>query len=274
MEGLTEAEVGFFHENGYVGPFAVCSPEEMAGIRERLLPYLLRYARRGDGSPEGEAPPPKLLFNGHLDNDAIHALASHPAIVERLASLLGPDLLLWRTAFWIKDPGAAAVYWHQDLLPEEGRGSMSNVSAWLAVDEVTEAGGCVQLIKGSHRQTEEDLDLSNEGRRGRYFAESELLPPEGVDAARIVSVPMKAGEFFLFDQLTAHGSDTNRSDVPRIGLALRVIPPESRTRLESPCVLLRGDDRHGHHRLVPGPPSLVRRARGRLGRIVRRIGGA
>ena len=37
------------------------------------------------------------------------------AIVERMVALYGPDLLLWRTNFFVKNRGSKAIPWHQDF---------------------------------------------------------------------------------------------------------------------------------------------------------------
>ena len=46
-------------------------------------------------------------------------IASHPAIVQRMASMYGPELLVWRTNFFIKNPSNGVAHkgeipWHQD----------------------------------------------------------------------------------------------------------------------------------------------------------------
>ncbi len=49
----------------------------------------------------------------HLQNDELLSLYVHPAIVERMAQLLGPDLLLWRSQFFPKYPGMGGTGWRQ-----------------------------------------------------------------------------------------------------------------------------------------------------------------
>ena len=45
------------------------------------------------------------FHNRHLDNRCVYELLSHPNLVERAASIIGPHLVLWRTNF--PDQGAA-----------------------------------------------------------------------------------------------------------------------------------------------------------------------
>jgi len=49
----------------------------------------------------------------HLEDDELMSFYSYPAIVERMAQLLGPDLLLWRSQFFPKYPGMGGTGWHQ-----------------------------------------------------------------------------------------------------------------------------------------------------------------
>ena len=44
------------------------------------------------------------FHNRPLDNRCVYALLSHTNLVERAASILGPNLVLWRTNFQIKAP--------------------------------------------------------------------------------------------------------------------------------------------------------------------------
>ena len=64
--------------------------------------------------------------------------------------LYGPDLLLWRTNFFVKNRGSKAIPWHQDFnyWPLE---PPVIISAWIAVDPSTRQNGNLQVIPGSHR---------------------------------------------------------------------------------------------------------------------------
>ena len=78
-----------FRRDGYLGPFALCSPDEMAVLRPEIERVLATDPANGDGR----------VHNRHLDSRAVYDLATRPEIVERMACLYGPDLLLWRTNF-------------------------------------------------------------------------------------------------------------------------------------------------------------------------------
>jgi hypothetical protein len=50
----------------------------------------------------------------HLTQRWAHALVTSPAILDRVEDLLGPNILVWSSQFWVKEPGSGSfVGWHQ-----------------------------------------------------------------------------------------------------------------------------------------------------------------
>jgi ectoine hydroxylase-related dioxygenase (phytanoyl-CoA dioxygenase family) len=205
---LATTAIDQFRTDGYLGPYKLCEPEEMATVR-------------GDVERVLQTPPPDhdtLAHNRHMDHRCIYDLATHPAIVSRMASIYGEDLLLWRTNFFVKEPGAREIPWHQDYnyWPLE---PAVIISAWIAVDPSTEANSCLQLIPGSHR------NLLPHVTAGKEMAFHEMADPSLVDGKNARKIEMQPGEFVLFNERTLHHSSPNASLMRRIGLAVRVIVP-------------------------------------------------
>ena len=206
---LTREQVDFFVANGYLGPFVAMPPEEMARIRQAIETDVLT----SDGPN-----PRSRLQSRHMDSAVIYDLATHPAIIERIACLLGPDLVAWATNFWLKPPGAKEIPWHQDInfWPLE---PPINASAWIAIDRVTIENSCVQIIPGSHRgfiphvRAEDDM------------AFGEMADPKGFDAAEAINMELQPGEFFLFTERLLHRSGPNTSQKRRLGMSVRVTLP-------------------------------------------------
>ena len=239
--GLTAEEADRFREQGYLGPIRLCSPEEMASIRSEVERVLAT-----------EAPDHKnRVHNRHLDEPVIHELASHPAIVERMAALYGDDLLLWRTNFFTKEPGGLEIPWHQDFnyWPLE---PPVICSAWLAIDPATTENSCVQIIPGSHRKVAPHVPAPE----GMQF--KEMVDPDWADESKAIEMELEPGELFLFNERTLHHSHPNNSDKRRIGLAVRVIPPFVKVlNYDSPnhgLVQIHGEDPMGinQHAEPPG----------------------
>ncbi|MFH9663534.1 phytanoyl-CoA dioxygenase family protein [Streptomyces sp. NPDC017248] len=52
-------------------------------------------------------------YDRHLDSTFLADHICRPEIVDRVRSVLGPDVLNWRTEFFPKYPGDEGTDWHQ-----------------------------------------------------------------------------------------------------------------------------------------------------------------
>ena len=151
---LTEDQCASFHEDGFIHGFGVCSPDEMAVMRREIDEILQQPG------PAGEA-----TAHRHLDQALVYQLCAHRAIVDRAASILGADLMLWHSRFFDRPPGSARIEWHQDghFWPIEPDVC---VSAWIAIDRADRTDGCLEFIPGSHRLRVPHLKAERAGRFG------------------------------------------------------------------------------------------------------------
>lgn len=234
---LDKEEVVQFHRDGYLGPFTLCSPEEMAEYRERV-PGEVREESEYAGPPSRDR---------HLDSPTVYDLCSHPALVDRLASILGPDVTLWRSFIFQKGPGGDSFPWHQDSRFWDVQPPIA-ITAWIALTDAKEDNGCVRLVPGSHEHTVPHL--RNEDGDGFTFE----ADPEYVDEEAAVSMELEPGQFVLFYNHTIHGSLPNTSDRNRLGIAARVATPYVLVSEENPVLLLSGEDRQGINE-VGEPPT-------------------
>ena len=240
---LTEQERTDFSEKGFLGPYTLCSPDEMSEIRTKIDELIKTRQKKEDiasavhpQAGDGEAL--RALYDAHHDDDTIFSLATHREIISRAQNLLGPDLLLWRSTFWIKVPGGRRLEWHQDTYKDEGFGSFPNLNAWIAIDEATEEN-CVQLVEGSHKEIL-DLDVfRSEAYVNALHGSDDLPPPPVSHEGRLVKMRLNPGQFFIFDGRILHGSRPNRLMTRRAGLTARFIPAGTRLNgLESEPVSL------------------------------------
>lgn len=261
---LDAEEIEAFHREGVLGPYRLVSPDLMAQMRERIMAEVVIPGRHDDD--------PHLHYHDrHLDNTTVCRLCRRPELVERVASLIGPDLLIWRSNFQIKQPVAEAsgyekryteVPWHQDGVYFDLR-PMVLVSAWIAVTEATIDNGCLQVVRGSHTSSfAHDVDETRTS-----FHQS--VPADAIDPADVRAFELEPGEFVLFSENTLHGSGPNRTTHQRIALTPRVTVPfvrvtgnplyagrdRARHAPDQPreVAILRGHDYTGRHRVVPLP---------------------
>ncbi len=233
---LSESQIDHYRTHGFVGGIPVLSTDEVHRFRSALEAYESEL-----GKPVGfpEKTKPYLLF------DWADAIVHHPNVLDAVEDVIGPDILVYHTTLWTKEPGAETfVIWHQDdayfrLWPAE------QVTAWVALSEASVEAGCMRMVPGSHREGYiEHTDNPHERnivRRGlgihdRYRDEDSVL------------VPLHAGELSLHHTHTAHASNPNRSGDRRIGLGISYVPAHVRPINEprSSALLVRGQDRYGH----------------------------
>ncbi|MBX2868684.1 MAG: phytanoyl-CoA dioxygenase family protein [Acidiferrobacterales bacterium] len=172
-----------------------------------------------------------------------------PTIIDPVKEILGPDLLVWGAGFFNKEPRTPDfVSWHQDL-NYWGLSDLEEVTAWVALSEVTSENGCMRFIPGSHnagvvphKDTFADENLLSRGQQ---------LDVE-VDEKHAFDNELQPGQFSLHHGRMFHASGPNRSDTRRIGLAIRYITPAmQQTSGEKPFVrLVSGRDHSGHFQLI------------------------
>ncbi len=277
---LTQEELAQFHEKGFVGPFQVFTPEEMAGIRERINLEVLNSPSDVYGFETGR--------DRHLDRQVIYDLLTQPTIVERIADILGPDLFMWRSNFFFKPPGAPETAWHQanvfkeyvdhPILEPPGPECLFQLTVWIAIDEANFDNGCVQIVPGTHKKlapkARTDEEIRGDGNYGVHqpgFFGYDQGRDFSFDPKTIVSMECKPGEFFIFTQRVIHGSPPNNTDKRRLALNFRAIQTNVRVyhhfipdgKIEHyghvfdltqwGCVLLHGEDRFKYNQIAGRP---------------------
>ena len=215
-----------FTASGFAGPRQLMAEVDMNRLARALAPSI-DAGRRAESfysavSPgQGSDEPVETYYDGHRHDATIGELAGHPALAEAAAALLGGPVKIWRTTFWIKAPGARRVEWHQDTYKDEGLGSFPNVNAWIAIDEATPAN-CMHFVHGTH-QAIVALERFKDADYIARLEQSDALPRPPV-SGEVVAMPLKPGQYVLFDGRILHGSPPNLSPRRRAGLVVRFIP--------------------------------------------------
>lgn len=261
---LTHDQLTSFYERGYLGPIDVFSPDQMADFRNDLLAI---------EDTESKTYGFKTPRDRHFEMPRLWYYLKSAGVTERLAQLLGPDLLCWRSQIFYKGPGSPAIQWHQAstfmvedyqdpaVFPED-RNELFQVTAWIAVDDSTTENGCVRFAVGTHDRIR---PINFGGKDGFYNAQFSLDFDE--NEHEIVEVPCRAGQMILFTERCIHGSAPNRTDRHRLAFNLRVVPTNvpvypgkkyyrsvyngGKYHLDKWGVaVLRGEDRHGLSRTI------------------------
>jgi non-heme Fe2+,alpha-ketoglutarate-dependent halogenase len=242
---LTEANRRHYAEAGYVAPVRVFGHDDAESYRVRLERFIDDGIAAGSGSAA-------LRTKAHLRCSALLELVRHPAIVEPVCELLGPDVLCRSTSIFLKEPNAPSfVAWHQDAAYWELE-PPDVATAWVAITKSTVTNGALTVLPGSHRapllpHTTVD-DAANMLSRGQA-----IVTP--IDPTTARTLTLDAGEMSIHHVRIAHSSNPNRSGTRRLGVAIRFVAAHVRKtgpRRDS-AILVSGTDRYGN--FDPDPES-------------------
>jgi hypothetical protein len=240
--GLTQAQIGEYAEKGYLFPFPALSAAEAAAFRARIEAF---EANHGDRAGQ------ILRQKSHVVLTFAAELVRLEPVLDKVQSLLGPNILCWSTSFFIKNPGDKKfVSWHQDA-QYWGLEGDKMVTAWIALSPSSQESGCMRFIPGSQRKVLEHRDVPNKTNMLTRGQEIAAVVEEAVAA----DVCLAPGQFSLHHELMVHGSNDNRSNERRIGFAVRYIHPAARQVVDAKdsATLVRGVDDYGHFEPEPRP---------------------
>ncbi len=251
MSSLPPDDVDRYRAQGYLGGLPLLSAKEVTGLRS-------------DAEEIFAACEPQLhnhVLQVHTVLPWAHALATRPDLLDRVESLLGPDLLLWKSKCFVKFPGSATVPWHQDM-PHWDLVPPVSVTAWIALTPSHAGNGCVRVVPGSHHQgcVSHAVD---KGDGSLLTSGLHIDPPPEADTT---CIELRAGQMSLHDGYILHGSECNVGDEPRIGIAFVYVPATARQQGEAHtgAMLVRGNDRAGFFPLAAPPladAQVINRAR-------------
>ena len=245
MAHLTTQQVDAYERDGFLFPLDVVPPSRAGEIRKAV-----------EAVERGGAARPRIgqyAFNvAHLVIPEVRDLVLSDAVLDPVEDVLGHDLMLWGTGFFIKEAATPNyVSWHQDLT-YWGLDDAAEVTAWIAFTPSNEGNGAMRFIPGSHGRPivrhRDTFAKENLLSRGQEIAVA-------VDEHAAVTVELEAGQMSLHHGRLFHASGPNASADRRIGLAVRYIRPEMRQTVghRDYATLVRGEDRFGHFRPHPEP---------------------
>ena len=224
---LTEEQLGFYQENGYLLVKGLLSREEADALRAEAHGIIERLSAIKSmeatwGSAGGVTQTKTALLHCH-NAQFFSAAFSRLLVDERLtgatAQLIGSDnVQLHHNKIFIKPPEKGSPFpMHQDhpFFPHE-RHTM--IAAVVHMDNAPEEKGCIRVVPGSHKRG--PLEHQPEG---GYHLPFEEYPIESA-----VACPAEAGDVLFFSYLTIHGSGVNTSNEARTTILIQMRDPEDR----------------------------------------------
>jgi len=255
---LTAQELEQFHRDGFYGPFDLYDPEEMERSLWAIRPKLIDSRRGIYSQAKAMAGTTNLAsYDRHLDIDFLAMHITRPEIVDRVTSVLGPDVLCWRSEWFAKYPGDEGTDWHQTdnfanvgvhpqiVWPEDAEFGGA-LTIWAAFTDSTIENGCLQLMPGSHKTMnyddnkviKYDAELINKHtkqgvRRGFYgydYRQLQKDPNWSPDESKAKSMVMRQGQAIMFWSTLMHASHPHQglTDKMRLGFTARYVPTSVR----------------------------------------------
>ena len=212
LKVLTKEQIEQYHDQGFISPIRVISEQEALSIKNELEQVEAEFPEEINAENRN---------NLHLSFAFLDKLAHNKIIVDAIEDLIGPNISLWASVMFIKEPSSKHyVSWHQDAT-YMGLDSMNFPTPWIALSPSNKETGCMTMISGSHKlkiQEHEDT-----------FAENNILTRgqviQNVDESRAVDLILEPGEMSIHHGAVIHGSQPNKGSQRRIGFSLQSYMP-------------------------------------------------
>ncbi len=210
---ITHEQADFFAAQGYLVVPDALSPTEI----EELRADATRICRGETDEVRGVIPARAeesdadvlrrylCIHFPHKISEVMYRYLAHPAIVDVLTKIIGPDVKCMQSMLFIKAAGKPGQAWHQDeiFIPTRDR---SLTGAWIAMDDATVENGCLWVIPGSHKHGVLWPQDAHGDPRFDCTSESFGFPYTNDDS---IPVEVKAGSIVFFNGYLLHRSMPN-----------------------------------------------------------------
>ena len=209
------------HRDGIAGPLRLADEsrldeayDEVSKLKAMRRAQLQKLRETGESFEDVVNP----LIDRHMDVDVIRGLFFDANFQAAIRELIGTDLFIWRTNFFVKSDGTGQNKWHHDRHFENGFAPIdlydthNHFTVTFALTDIGMDQGRVEYVKGSHQPISGfDRDIP------RHFLEAPAVIQD-----RVTPLPMKRGEFVLFHSSLLHRSLEFGSGARRMSMAGRI----------------------------------------------------
>ncbi|MEM7099546.1 MAG: phytanoyl-CoA dioxygenase family protein [Pseudomonadota bacterium] len=238
---LNQRQKDAYQTDGYLSPLTVFSAEEAASMRRELEQFEADYGEDAAA----------MRTDLHLLEAWAWRAVNDPRVIQPVCDLLGPNVLLWSTNWFIKEAkDGKFVSMHQDA-NYWGLYPYDVLTAWIALSDAGEATGPMRFVTGSHKG--DLLDHTNTFDKKNLLTRGQEVNAQ-IDESHTVLAPLNPGQMSLHHVGLIHGSGPNTTNDRRIGMVLRFCGTHVRqTKGADTAVLVAGEDSYGHFELLPEP---------------------
>ena len=246
MTKLSDQQINFYNDKGYVAPIDVLSIQEANEIRKEIELIEKKWPNALEGLGRNYV---------HMISPIFNKVCLNNKILDAVESLIGKNILICGTTLFIKNAKEKGfVSFHQDA-KYIGLEPHNWVTAWIAVTDSNEENGCMRMWSGSHKGNlkdhEQKFDEGNLLTRGQTIKN---VPIEETDP-----IVLKAGQMSLHHPTVIHGSGLNKSKDRRIGFVVQSYIGSNVDQVLGKIYVqkARGEDTHKFHEYSKVPVDLM-----------------
>lgn len=233
---ISDEQVEQFRADGFITVDRIISDEDVALLRARFEPLFRGDWETGLTPDEvnwraGRDPEDvtRQICNAWKADRYVASVVLRAPIGRACARLGGwpgtrisQDNILW------KPSGGKALGFHQDSSYEQWTTIPDWVSCWIALDDTTASGGTVEYVRGSNHWGESGMIEHFHAPEDPATDLVKAAQRAGVSDIERVPVVVKAGGGAFHSGWTWHGSDVNRSTLPRRSVVAHCMSSETR----------------------------------------------
>jgi len=225
---LTPDHLETFRKDGIVIVDSLLTETELKDATSELISRMEKHVAEGVAVDDA-------LINHHLTDPYILNLAKHPNFLAAASQILdSPKLRIFSSRLLCKlpgteeDPNSREVPWHQDsqywpLQP------MKEATLWIALDDVTEENGAMDMFTFSAVPESRGQDLPKiqlaEEVSTEFFIKMDPAALASLPLEKATKMELKRGQAEFHDAFILHHSNPNKSkDQRRCAFIARYIP--------------------------------------------------
>jgi ectoine hydroxylase-related dioxygenase (phytanoyl-CoA dioxygenase family) len=237
---LSDEQVEFFHEHGYLAGIRMLTDEQVETLRDELSNLMdpsnpgrhLFYEYHSNESKDAS----RVLFHAlgaWRVAPGFHDLLWNPAFTVAAAQLLGGPVRFWHDQLFCKPARhGGVVAWHQDYSYWTRVQPLAHLTCWIGLDDSTRENGCVHYVPRSHRWP----DLPVTGLTGDMEAIRTVLTDEQLEQFTPIPIELAKGECSFHHPRMIHGSYANDTDRPRRATVINVFRDGVRSASDEPLL--------------------------------------
>jgi phytanoyl-CoA hydroxylase len=213
MIELTDAEVAFYHREGYLPLPGFVEPGLVDELRTEVFDVLQANGFPRSALAHATSSADKLRqCSQYLAGSKLDSLINGADTLALASRLIGGPAMRYLPFTAVKaGNGGGVMGFHQDNNYTRHDPAIGSINIWVALGDMAPENGCLQIVPRSHAGQ----------RDSRRSDDNDSHRQVDVDPLSALPIRMHAGDAVAFSRWTVHGSGVNVTSEPRVGYALQ-----------------------------------------------------